>query len=288
MTTKSRTPGPAGPAAGDHKPVVLVPACNKPMGEHPFHVAGRKYVEAVRLAGALPLVVPRLEPDEIEAALDLAHGVLLTGSASNVHPSHFGESVHDESLPLDPARDAWTLPLVRAALSRGLPLFAICRGAQEVNVALGGTLHQAVQEVDGHADHRAPHGEPAEVQYGPAHPVQAVPGSRLEAVVGAAQFEVNSVHGQGVKRLADGLVVEAHAPDGLIEAFSDPRATGFNLCVQWHPEWKAAENPVSRRLFAAFGEAVRAYQQRVTRGEGRPREPLPHPPLAPEPSRVGA
>lgn len=267
------------------KPVVLVPACNKPIGDHPFHVAGRKYVEAVRLAGALPLVVPRLEPDEIETTLDLAHGVLLTGSASNVHPSHFGEAVHDDSLPLDPERDAWTLPLIRAVLARGMPLIAICRGAQEINVALGGSLHQAVQEVEGHADHRAPAGRPAEVQYGPAHPVRVVPGSRLAAIVGAAEFEVNSVHGQGMKRLARGLVVEATAPDGLVEAFSAAHAPGFNLCVQWHPEWRAADNPVSRRIFAAFGRAVLEYRSRHA---GRPQEPLPHPPLAPEPAPFGA
>ncbi len=277
MKTNSRSP------AG--KPVVLVPACNKPLGDHPFHVAGRKYVEAVRLAGALPLVVPRLEPEEIETTLDLAHGVLLTGSVSNVHPSHFGEAVLDETLPLDPQRDAWTLPLVRAALARGMPLLAICRGAQEFNVALGGTLHQAVQDVAGHADHRAPADRPAEAQYGPAHPVHVVPGGRLASIVGSTCFEVNSVHGQGMKQLAPGLVVEATAPDGLVEAFRHAGAQGFNLCVQWHPEWKAAENPVSCRLFAAFGEAVRTYREQAG---GIPREPLPHPPLAPEPASVGA
>ena len=260
------------------KPVVLVPACNKLLGEHPFHVAGRKYVEAVRLAGALPLVVPRLEEGEIEPLLDLAHGVLLTGSASNVHPSHFGETVHDASLPLDPERDAWTLPLIRAVLARGMPLLAICRGAQEFNVALGGSLHQAVQEIEGYTDHRAPADEAAEVQYGTAHPVDVQPGSRLAHILGASRVEVNSVHGQGMKRLAEGLVVEATAPDGLIEAFSHGNARGFNLCLQWHPEWKAAENPVSRRIFAAFGLAVRGYRDRV-------RGPLP---LAPAPAPAGA
>jgi putative glutamine amidotransferase len=134
-------------------PVVLVPACNRMLGEHPFHVAGRKYVQAVRLAGALPLVVPRAEAAEVETLLDLADGVLLTGSPSNVHPRHFGEDVHDPSLPLDPERDDWTLPLVPRILALGMPLLAICRGTQEVNVALGGRLHQAVQEVGPFADH---------------------------------------------------------------------------------------------------------------------------------------
>jgi putative glutamine amidotransferase len=249
-------------------PIVLVPACNRRLGDHPFHIAGRKYVDAVRLAGALPLVVPRLEPQEIDGVLDLAHGVLLTGSPSNVHPSEFGEDVHDPTLPLDAERDAWTLPLATRALARGVPLFGICRGTQEVNVALGGTLHQAVQDVTGLADHRAPASAPAEVQYAPAHPVQVVAGGVLDSIVGQASFDVNSVHGQGVKRLADGLRIEALAPDGLVEAFSMPGAPGFNLCVQWHPEWRAADNPVSMRLFGAFGVAVRQYRDRV-------RGPLP-------------
>jgi putative glutamine amidotransferase len=244
-------------------PLVLVPACNRRLGDHPYHIAGRKYVDAVRLAGALPLVVPRLEPQEIDDVLDLAHGVLLTGSASNVDPSAFGEAVHDPSLPLDLERDAWTLPLITRALERGVPLFGICRGAQEVNVALGGTLHQAVQEVPGLADHREPEPAPADLQYAPSHAVQVVGGGLLEAIVGLPGFEVNSLHGQGVKTLALGLRAEAVAPDGLVEAFSMPGAAGFNLCVQWHPEWQAVDNPVSVRLFQAFGVAVRRYRDRV-------------------------
>jgi putative glutamine amidotransferase len=248
-------------------PVVLVTSCNKPLGDHLFHVAGRKYVDAVRLAGAMPLIAPPFAVDELDALLDLADGVLFTGSASNVHPSHFGEAVHDPSLPLDPDRDAWTLPLIGKVLARGMPMFAICRGTQEVNVALGGSLHQAVQEQPGLADHRGAPGAAA-VQYAPAHPVDVVAGGVLAGIVGTPSFEVNSVHGQGIKRLADGLRVEAVAPDGLVEAFSMPSAAGFNLCVQWHPEWQAAANPVSMQLFKAFGIAVRNHRDRV-------RGPLP-------------
>ena len=245
------------------QPIVLVPACNRMLGEHPFHIAGRKYVEAVRLAGALPLVVPRAEPQDVEQLLDLADGFLLTGSPSNVHPSNFGQDVRDPSLPLDPERDGWTLALVPKILERGIPLMAICRGAQEVNVALGGTLHQAVHEIDPYEDHRSPDGQPAAVQYGPAHPVHAVAGGLLAAIVGSETFEVNSIHGQAVDRLGPGLRAEAHAPDGLVEAFRRPDVPGFNLCVQWHPEWMAAANPVSVRLFEAFGNAVRQYRDRV-------------------------
>jgi putative glutamine amidotransferase len=252
-------------------PVVLVPACNRWLGDHPFHIAGRKYVDFVRLAGALPLVVPRLDVQEIDEALDLADGVLLTGSPSNVHPSAFGEEVHDPSLPLDPERDAWTLPLITRALARGVPIFGICRGTQEVNVALGGTLHQAVHEVPGLTDHREPEAAPLDEQYGPSHEVEVVPGGALQAIVGRPRFEVNSLHGQAVKALAHGLRVEAVAPDGLVEAFS-MAAAGFNLCVQWHPEWQAAHNPVSMQLLQAFGTAVRQYHDQY---RDRVRGPLP-------------
>ncbi len=259
------------------KPVVLVPACNRLMGHHPFHVAGRKYIDAVRLAGCQPLVVPGAGIDELDALLDLADGVLLTGSASNVHPGHFDEAVHDPALPLDIDRDAWTLPLIPRALARGLPVFGICRGFQEANVALGGTLYQAVQEVDGRHDHRAAADAPVEVQYGPAHDVIVQPGGVLARVLAEPRVAVNSVHGQGVNRLAAGTRIEALAPDGLVEAFSVSDSPGFNLFVQWHPEWQAASNTVSVRMLQAFGEACVAYRER---------NHIPHPePEPPDPFR---
>jgi putative glutamine amidotransferase len=267
------------------KPVVLVPACNRMLGDHPFHVAGKKYIDAVRLAGCQPLIVPTSSTAqlsaELDALLDIAHGVFLTGSASNVHPSHFDEAVHNPALPLDTDRDAWTLPLIPRALARGIPLFAICRGFQEANVALGGTLHQAVQEVPGQHDHRGAHGASAEVQYGLAHDILIQPGGVLSSVLDSPRVKVNSVHGQGVNRLAAGLRVEALAPDGLVEAFSVSDARGFNLCVQWHPEWRAASNVVSMRLFKAFGAACEAFRDRQRRpGQERHQEPEP-----PDPDR---
>ena len=243
------------------RPVVLIPACNRTLGDHTYQVAGDKYVEAVRLAGCQPLIVPSTaaDADALDALLELADGVLLTGSAANVHPRHFGEDVHDLALPLDPVRDAWTLRLIPRVLARGIPLLAICRGFQEVNVALGGSLHQAVQEVPGKMDHREAADAPLAVQYGPAHDVAVVPGGLLADVLAGladlAHLRVNSLHGQGVNRLAPGLRVEATAPDGLVEAFTVTHAAGFNLSVQWHPEWQAASNPTSMRLFAAFGKA---------------------------------
>lgn len=250
-----------------HRPIVLVPACSKMLGHHPFQAAGEKYLNAVRLAGCLPLVVPAAQPDDIDALLAMADGVFLTGSVSNVHPRHFGEAVHDTSLPLDEARDAWTLPLVRTVLERGMPLFGVCRGFQEVNVALGGALHQAVEEQPGLMDHRSRDEDPVDVQYGPSHSVRVQAGGVLDATLGPVELPVNSLHGQGIKRLAQGLRIEAVAPDGLVEAFSDPRSTGFNLCVQWHPEWRAAENPVSRKLLTAFGQACQAWRAARNRHE---------------------
>lgn len=246
-------------------PTVLVSACTQQIGQHPYYAAQRKYVDAVVTgAGCTPLILPTLGDDAgIEGLLDIADGIMLTGSPSNVHASLYGQDVRDPSLPQDRARDATTLPLIRAALRRGTPLFAICRGFQEVNVALGGTLHQAVQEVPGMMDHREPKGETLERQYAPAHKVALAAGGLLARLLdGAAEIDVNSLHGQGVDRLAPGLAVEARAPDGLVEAFS---VTGvpFALAVQWHPEWRLADNPVSMRLYRAFGDACRAHRDRI-------------------------
>jgi putative glutamine amidotransferase len=248
------------------RPIVLVPACNRLLGHDPFHVVAKQYVDAVWIADCQPVVVPGASSGGFDDLLDVVHGVLLTGSPSNVHPSHFNETVLDESLPLDPERDAWTLPLVPKVVALGMPLFAICRGFQEANVALGGTLHQAVHRVSGYADHRDRDEDPVEVQYAVAHDVFIEPGGVLARLLGTEKIAVNSLHGQGVNRLAPRLKIEARAPDGLVEAFSVPDAPGFALALQWHPEWHAADNPVSMRLLGAFGDAARAYQQR---GAGR-------------------
>jgi len=179
-----------------------------------------------------------------------------------VHPRHFGETVHDAALPLDPERDRWTLPLIRCALDLGVPLLGICRGFQEVNVALGGSLHQAVHEQPGHRDHRDAPDAALDVAYGPAHPVEVASGGLLARITGRTHFDVNSLHGQGVHRLATGLRVEARAPDGLVEAFSVPASGAFALCVQWHPEWQPDANPVSKALFEAFGAACERHRDR--------------------------
>lgn len=244
-------------------PLVIVPACTLQHGAHSYYVAQMKYVDAVlHGTGCLPLILPALgERIDWDALLSAVDGVMLTGSPSNVHSSHFGQALHNPALPLDLARDATTLPLVRAALERGLPLFAICRGMQEVNVALGGSLHQAVQENAGFNDHREKKNLSMEEQYGPAHQVTLIAdGVMAQILDDASHIAVNSLHGQGIDRLAPGLRIEAVADDGLVEAYSVENAPGFALAVQWHPEWRLADNPVSMKLYAAFGTACRQYQ----------------------------
>ncbi len=240
----------------------MIPADVKVIGEHPFHVAGQKYLLAVAQgANALPLVLPALsEQLDLEALLNMADGLLLTGAVSNVHPSHFGEEVHNPELPLDPARDALTLKLIKAAIKAKVPLLAICRGFQELNVAYGGSLHQAVQEVAGMADHREPKNQSIEQQYAPTHSVTLVKNGYLADLLKTDQIMVNSLHGQGVNKLGQGLVAEAYAPDGLIESIRVGDAETFALGVQWHPEWLVLENPAYLSIFSAFGDACRMRQ----------------------------
>ncbi|HEY1043535.1 MAG TPA: gamma-glutamyl-gamma-aminobutyrate hydrolase family protein [Telluria sp.] len=244
------------------QPIVIVPACSARLGSHPYHTVQFKYVDAVALgARCAPLILPALgSATELDSILDAIHGVMLTGSPSNVDPSHYGQEVHNPALPRDPARDATTLPLIKAAIERGIPLLAVCRGFQEVNVALGGTLHQAVQEVSGYMDHREDPAAPLDQQYGPAHALELAAGGKLAEIMQSGRITVNSLHGQGIARLAPALAPEAFAQDGLVEAFSCPSAPGFVIGVQWHPEWRMMENEDSRKLFSAFGDACRQYQ----------------------------
>ena len=248
------------------RPIVLVPACTCEFDSHEVQTVQTKYVEAVvKGAGCAPLMVPALGAGlDLETMLAACDGILLTGSASNVHPSHYAEDVLDPTLPQDRARDATTMPLIRAAIRRGIPILAICRGFQEMNVALGGSLHQALHGVEGLMDHRENPDHPLAQQYGVAHTVALAPGGVLARILGAGDIGVNSLHGQGVNLLAGGLAVEARAADGVVEAFSVAAAPGFTLALQWHPEWALADNPVSMKLFGAFGQACRTY--RAARG----------------------
>jgi len=222
-------------------------------------MVGEKYITAVRdAAEALPLLIPVLEPPiaiaELLAAVD---GLLFTGSPSNVSPRHYGGSGPREGVLLDEKRDFTTLPLLKAAVDAGVPVLCLCRGFQELNVAFGGSLYQHVHELEGRLDHREDKNAHLDVQYGPAHDVRVAEGGLLSQLVALRSFQVNSLHSQGIDRLAPGFHADAIAPDGTIEAISMPGAKGFLLGLQWHPEWRWRENAASHAIFAGFGAALR-------------------------------
>jgi putative glutamine amidotransferase len=246
-------------------PLIGIPADRRLCGKHYFHMVGEKYIEAIATgARAVPVLIPALGSEiDLPSLLDACDGLLLTGSASNVEPQHYGGPASEPGTLHDPNRDATTLPLIPRAVAMGLPVLAICRGFQEMNVAYGGTLHQRLHEVPGFLDHREDEATPLDVQYGPAHEVLLEPGGALRKIAGQDRLHVNSLHWQGIQTLGKNLAVEARAPDGVIEAFRVADAPNFALSVQWHPEWQFETNLFSRALFAAFGEASR--ERAVTR-----------------------
>lgn len=254
------------------KPIVAVVCDTNQQGPHIYHQAGDKYLQAlVRCADVTPVLIPSLD-DPISAAqvIDVADGILFTGGYSNIERHHYGLDAAPESEHQDPHRDKNTLPLMKAVVDAGLPMLGICRGFQELNVTFGGTLHPRLHEVEGRMDHREDKNTPVEEQYGFAHNVSVCSGGLLENIVGDHDFMVNSVHGQGIDRLADGLVAEALAADETIEAVSVEGAKAFALAVQWHPEWKAWENRQSTQIFNAFGDAVRKHKQ------AKPKKTIPN------------
>ena len=240
-------------------PIIGIPCDHRMVGKHPFHMVGEKYITAVRDgAGAVPMLIPVLSPPV--AAADLiasVDGFLFTGSPSNVAPKHYAGRAPREGVLQDERRDDTTLPLLKAAIAAGKPTLCVCRGFQELNVAFGGTLHQHVEEVPGRSDHREDKDADLEQQYAPVHSISIAPGCLLADIVGAGVFQVNSLHSQGIDRLAPSLYADATAPDGQIEAVSMPSAKGFVLGVQWHPEWRWEESELSRAIFSSFGEALR-------------------------------
>ena len=250
-------------------PLVGIPADIREIGIHPFHAVGEKYINAVAHgSGAFPVLIPAFgegrdlarldEKYDLHAVIERLDGLFLTGSPSNVMPHRYDGQASAPGTLHDEQRDCLTLPLIRVAVDAGLPLFAVCRGIQEVNVAFGGTLHQCIQEVPGKSDHREDKEQAREDQYGPAHTIALTEGGLLAGLAGSTEVTVNSLHSQGVDRMGDGLVMEAIAPDGIIEAVRVANASTFALAVQWHPEWKFREDPFSLALFEAFGDAVKA------------------------------
>jgi putative glutamine amidotransferase len=243
------------------KPLIGVPADRRILDPHPFHMVGEKYLKAlIDGADALPLMIPVFADDlDVDDILDRVDGVLLTGSPSNLEPHHYGGDPSGEGTLHDPHRDAVTLPLAQRVLERGIPLLSVCRGFQELNVVLGGTLHQNVRDVPGYHNHKEDPDDSLEDQYGPSHTVTLIEGGLLRSMANADNVMVNSLHAQGVAKLASGVTVEAIADDGLIEAFRVDDVPGFALAVQWHPEWQVTQDSFSMAIFKAFGDACRVH-----------------------------
>lgn len=245
----------------DHVPLIGVSACHKTVNDHSVHAVAEKYVlSVVRGTGGMPVLIPPIGADtQVDALLDRLDGLLMTGSPSNVEPSRYHGPPSDEGTEHDARRDATTLPLICRAVEVGAPLFAICRGLQELNVALGGTLHQKVHELDHTFDHRMRRDVPYDRKYRYAHPVKLTAGGQLSRLMGGREeVLVNSLHAQAIDRLADRLAIEGVAPDGIIEAVGVRGARSFAMGVQWHPEYPSVDEPVSKALYAAFGDACRA------------------------------
>jgi putative glutamine amidotransferase len=219
-------------------------------------------------AGALPLIFAGTpEITDIGALLDTVDGILLTGARANVHPSYFGKDEHPAHEPYDRGRDAVALDLIKACVRRGVPLFGICRGLQEMNVAFGGSLHPEIRDLPGRMNHRMPrlaNGEPhpdLEVIFADRHDVRLKPGGVFAKLLGTETIRVNSLHGQGILEPGKRVVIEGVAEDETIEAIAIADASGFALGVQWHAEHDAQRNPINHTLFRAFGKALAKYRR---------------------------
>jgi putative glutamine amidotransferase len=244
------------------RPIIGISCCVKAFGifNTPNHAASDSYVRVVLgPVNGVPVLLPAAGEALAPQILPRLDGLILTGSRSNVWPGHYDGPDHAEGTPEDQQRDATTLPLIRAAIAQGVPLLAICRGMQELNVALGGSLDQRIQDLPGRMDHSTPSDQPIPlVRTGKAHAVRLAPEGLLHELAGATEMPVNSLHNQGVQRLAPRLEAMGWAPDGTVEAVRVRQAPGFAWGVQWHPEYDWEKDAFSRRIFEAFGEACAA------------------------------
>ena len=250
------------------RPLIGVSGELKDFNGFDIQSAGHKYVfSVVEGFGGMPIILPALGDKETNGSYAMAElvdrldGIILTGGRANIEPHHYGGAPFRPETYRDPVRDATTLPMVRAAIDRGVPLFGICRGIQEINVALGGTLHPYLWEVEGKRDHRMPQTDVLEDRFALRHPVHLTPGGYFTKIATAAgvnedNIVVNSLHGQAVDRPAEGLVVEALSEDGVIEGLSMPAAADFVVGVQWHAEFRVLDHPFNRALYAEFGAAA--------------------------------
>ena len=229
------------------------------IGDHyPAHAGGTMNSHAVaEVSGGLPLLIPA-DPRlvSVEELMETCDGFLLTGGRPNVHPEEYGEAATEAHGDFDRCRDAITLPLVRACVETGQPFLGVCRGFQEVNVAMGGSLYPEIRDLPGRLNHRMPPDGTLEEKFELRHKVSLTEGGVFHRLFGAAEVLTNTLHGQGIKDPGNRVVIEGTAPDGTPEAIYIKDAPGFTLSVQWHPEWNAANDPVSRPLFCAFGQAV--------------------------------
>jgi putative glutamine amidotransferase len=243
------------------KPIVAVPADIRSFDGATWHAVQHQYVRAaLNASGVMAFIIPAFEEGyDIDAILDRVDGVLVSGSASNVHPARYGKEATEADGPFDPARDATSLPLIRRAIDRAIPLLAICRGIQELNVALGGTLGTEIQEREGSLDHRAPVSDKQDERFAIHQTISIKPGSCLAGVFGAGDIKVNSLHRQAIDRLGSKLEIEAVATDGTVEAVSVKGARAFAVGVQWHPEYWVKSDSNSAKIFRAFGDAVRLH-----------------------------
>lgn len=227
--------------------------------EYRVQAAGEMNIRAVaEVCQALPLVIPAM-PDAVHVhdLLEACAGIVFTGGRPNVHPSHYGQEETPGHGPFDPGRDGLVLPLIRAAVERGVPILGICRGFQEFNVAFGGTLHPEIRDLPGRMNHRMPPEGSLEEKFAPRHAVHLVPGGRFHQLLGRTEITVNSLHGQGIIDAGRRIVIEGWAPDGTPEALHVAGAPAFAMAVQWHAEWRAGEDEVSRLLFETFAAATR-------------------------------
>ncbi len=239
-------------------PVIGIPACIKEIETYGFHAVNLKYVQAaITGAQALPIIIPAIGDQlDFDGLLHKVDGLIFPGSVSNIQPHHYKGGPDRPNSPQDPARDATTLPLLRAAVQQKKPFLCICRGMQELNVALGGTLYQQIHQVSGKMDHREPGGVSVQERYQPRHMIELNNKGQLFKIYPHSTAKVNSLHWQGIHALADQLQVEATAQDGIIEAVSVKNAPTFMMGFQWHPEYDINHDPLSKAIFGAFRDAV--------------------------------
>ncbi|MBT0956270.1 gamma-glutamyl-gamma-aminobutyrate hydrolase family protein [Alphaproteobacteria bacterium KMM 3653] len=256
------------------RPVIGI-ICNRSLlnDQYPVHAGGTMNTEAIaRVAGAGAVLLPA-DPDIIgvEDVLRLCDGVLFTGGRPNVHPEEYGQEATEAHGDFDRARDRLTLPLIREMVARGQPFLGICRGFQEVNVAMGGALHPEIRDLPGKMNHRMPPDGTLEEKFALRHPVSFTENGPFARLFGGAEVMTNTLHGQGITEPGARVVIDGYAPDGTPEAIYIEEAPGFAVAVQWHPEWNAEADPVSRPLFTAFGQAAAAWAE----GRKTPFSPQP-------------